>query len=80
MSRLGNGKGLATLTECSIEEYGDPKQQANVTIMSEEFVQRNKTAKVFQMEKVNENLEWLEKSLTCISDLPKDVEVLRSMI
>jgi len=26
---------------------------------------------------VNENLEWLEKSLTCISDLPRDVNALR---
>ena len=37
-------------------------------------------AKVIQLEKVNENLEWLNKSLTCISELPRDVEEVRSLI
>jgi len=32
------------------------------------------------LEKVNENLEWLDLSLTCISDYPHDVEALRSRI
>ena len=57
-----------------------PKHQSKVTIMSGEFVQQNKTTKVVQLEKVNENLEWLDLSLTCISDFPQDVEVLRSKI
>jgi len=48
--------------------------------MSEEFVQRSKTAKVLKLKKVSDNLEWLEKSLTCISYVPRDVEELSSLI
>ena len=29
---------------------------------------------------MQDNLEWLEKSLTCISDIPRDVKSLRTMI
>ena len=32
------------------------------------------------MDKVNENLEWLERSMTCISDISRDVEELRGLI
>jgi len=53
-----------------------PQYQAKVTKMSEEFIQQNKTAKVLNLEKVDENLEWLERSLTCISDVPRDVDAL----
>jgi len=54
-----------------------PNYQAKETKMSEEFDQQTKTAKVIQLEKAEENLEWLERSLTCISDLPRDVDALR---
>jgi len=57
-----------------------PKPTANITKLGEEFVQRNKTAKVVQLEKVKDNMEWLERSLTCISELPRDIEVLRTTI
>ena len=29
---------------------------------------------------MNENLEWLERSLPCILDIPRDVEEQRTMI
>ena len=32
------------------------------------------------MQNMDENLEWLERSLTCTSDVPRDVDALRSGI
>ena len=32
------------------------------------------------VETVQDNLEWLARSLTCISDTPRDIDELRSMI
>ena len=57
-----------------------PKHKADITRLSEEFVQRNKTTKVIQLEKVNDNLEWLERSPTCFSESPRDIAVMRSAI
>ena len=51
-----------------------------VTRMSGEFARWNKTAKVIQVEKVQDNLEWLDRSLICISDAPKDIDKIRTMI
>jgi len=58
----------------------ETKYQSTEAILCEEFPHCNKTAKVIQLEKVQDNLEWLERSLTCISDIPRDVESLRAMI
>ena len=60
--------------------------QAKVSHMRKDFVKQSRVdkqsrvAKVFKVEKVYENLEWLAKSLTCISDVPRDVEALRIAI
>jgi len=56
------------------------KQQRRVTVLSEERAQQPKTAKVVQLEKVVDNLDWLERSLTCISSIPRDVEDLSRRI
>ena len=61
------------------ERWGT-KHQTRVTNLSEECVQQTKTTKVVQLEKVDENLDWLGRSLTCISNIPRDVEGLRNRI
>ena len=63
-----------------IKRMWRPKHQTHVTSLSEEFVPTSKAVKVLQLEQVNDNLEWLEKSMTCISDTPRDVEELRTTI
>jgi len=57
-----------------------PMRQTKVTRMSGEFTQWNKTAKVIQVEKVQDNLEWLDRSLLCISDAPRDIDKIKTMI
>ena len=47
---------------------------------NKDLAQQDKVARVVQVTKANENLEWLERSLTCISDLPRDVDELRTEI
>jgi len=56
------------------------KEQQNRTRRTEESVQRVKSAKVIKIEKVIDNLEWLERSLTCCSGTPRDIDSLRLMI
>ena len=61
-------------------EVRNPKQRAEVIVMGDEFVQRNKTAKMIKLDKAQENLEWLERSLICTSDIPRDVDKLRKEV
>ena len=56
------------------------KQQSNRAVMKGEYVQKEKSARVIAVEAVQENLEWLARSLTCISDTPRDIDALRLMI
>ena len=56
------------------------KQQPTVTKMDGEVIQMKKTAKVIEVEEVQDNLEWLGQSLTCISDTPRDIDSIRSSI
>ena len=57
-----------------------PKRQTTVTKLSGESVQKEKTAKVIKAETEQGNLEWLKRSLLCISDEPKDIDKLISTI
>jgi len=56
------------------------KEQQGKIRMNEESVQRVKSAKVIKIEKAMDNLEWLERSLTCCSEIPRDIDSLRLMI
>ena len=51
-----------------------------MTKMNGEFTQLKKTTKVIKVKEVQDNLEWLGRSLTCISDTPRDIDSLRSAI
>jgi len=59
--------------------WGTKQQPARVTMIDEPG-KLKKTAKVVTIEELQDNLEWLDRSLTCISDKPRDVESLRLMI
>jgi len=56
------------------------KHQSIETKMSGEFVQHSKTTKVIKIEKVQDNLEWLSRSLMCVSYTPRDIGSIRSLI
>jgi len=55
-------------------------QQTNRIRVNEEGLKKDKSAKVIKVEEVLENLEWLGRSLTCISDVPRDIDSLRLLI
>jgi len=59
-----------------VEGIWRSKQQPTVTNMDG----LKKTAKVIEVEKVQDNLEWLGQSLMCISDTPRDIDSIRSSI
>ena len=54
--------------------------QAKGSNVSDDIAKKSRRARVFKVGKVNENIEWLEKSLTCISVVPRDVDALRTAI
>ena len=56
------------------------KQQTTRVRVSEELLKQEKSAKVIKVEEVLDNLEWLGRSLTCISDVPRDIDSLRLLI
>ena len=45
-----------------------------------EFGQLKQSTKVVTVEEVQDNLDWLDRSLTCITDTPRDIESLSYMI
>jgi len=56
------------------------KEQQGKIRRNAESVQRVKSAKVIKLEKAMDNLEWLERSLTCCSEIPRDIDSLRLLI
>jgi len=59
---------------------GRNNQQPARATMNDEYMQLKKTVKVVNVEAVQDNLDWLGRSLTCISDTPRDIESLRLTI
>ena len=78
--QIWNGKWDYNRSQLSKGGMWRSKSQTTEARLSGEFVQRNKKAKVIKVEKAQDNLEWLDRSLICVSDDPKDIEKLRTMI
>jgi len=73
------------LSEKGVEFFGNSmngrsKQHTGRDRINAEDPEKDKTAKVVKVEEVLDNLEWLGRSLTCISDVPRDIDSLRLLI
>jgi len=72
--RLGNSKGInLPIGEDKLWRGGYKNHPASSS-------QTKRSSRVIRLETVEENFQWLERSLTCCSELPRDVDSLKSWI
>jgi len=72
--RLGNSKRIDLPTgEDKLWRGGYKNHPASIS-------QKKRSSRVIRMEIIEENFQWLERSLTCCSESPRDVESLKSWV
>jgi len=78
--RAGKSKRLWQPTKEVDQSTWRTKEKPSRDRVNGEPLQQDKLTRVIKVEKAVANLEWLERSLTCCSDSPRDIASLRLMI